>query len=108
MQSGATHLELKVLHQHGWSVSALAREFGLSRTTVYLELASPGPRRYAERERPAAMNEHSACTWSVGWPCVRRSAAPTCDSSMVPAGRWTCAVSGSGGPLGQVSAELEP
>ena len=57
MQSGATHLELKVLHQHGWSVSALAREFGLSRTTVYRELASPGPRRYAERERPAAMNE---------------------------------------------------
>jgi transposase len=50
-------LELKVLHDHGWSVSALAREFGLSRTTVYRELASPGPRRYAERERPAAMNE---------------------------------------------------
>jgi AraC-like DNA-binding protein len=50
-------LELKVLHHHGWSVSALAREFGLSRTTVYRELASLGPRRYTERERPAAMNE---------------------------------------------------
>ena len=57
MQSGETHLELKVLHDHGWSVSALAREFGLSRTTVYRELDSPGPRRYAERKRPAAMNE---------------------------------------------------
>jgi transposase len=50
-------VELKVLHDHGWSVSALAREFGLSRTTVYRELASRGPRRYAERERPAALNE---------------------------------------------------
>ena len=57
MQSGETHVELKVLHDHGWSVSALAREFGLSRNTVYRELASPGPRRYAERERPATLNE---------------------------------------------------
>jgi len=57
LQSGETHVELKVLHDHGWSVSALAREFGLSRNTVYRELASPGPRRYAERERPAALNE---------------------------------------------------
>lgn len=57
MQSGETHVELKVLHDHGWSVSALAREFGLSRNTVYRELASPGPRQYAERERPAALNE---------------------------------------------------
>jgi transposase len=57
LQSGETHVELKVLHDHGWSVSALAREFGLSRNTVYRELTSPGPRRYAERERPATLNE---------------------------------------------------
>ncbi len=36
----------------GWRISDLAREFGLSRTNVYKELASPGP-----RQRPAALNE---------------------------------------------------
>lgn len=57
MQSGATHLELKVLHAHGWSVSRLAREFGLSRTTVRRELASEAPRRYPERSKPTALSE---------------------------------------------------
>ena len=52
MQSGETHVELKALHQHGWSVSDLAREFGLSRTTVYKELASPGARTYRSRDCP--------------------------------------------------------
>jgi transposase len=31
-------MEWKVLHAHGWSVSRLAREFGLSRTTIRREL----------------------------------------------------------------------
>jgi transposase len=44
-------MELKVLHQHGWSISALAREFGLSRATVRRELAADGPRRYPERAK---------------------------------------------------------
>lgn len=57
MQSGATHVELKALHRLGWSVSALAREFGLSRNTVYRELESPKPRRYGPRLRPAALTE---------------------------------------------------
>ena len=57
MQSGETHVELQALHRLGWSVSELAREFGLSRTTVYKELASPGPRRYGPRERPAALSD---------------------------------------------------
>ncbi len=52
MQSGETHVELKALHQHGWSVSDLAREFGLSRTTVYKELASPAARTYSSRDCP--------------------------------------------------------
>lgn len=30
MQSEGIHMELKVLHQHGWSISQLAREFGLN------------------------------------------------------------------------------
>jgi len=48
-------MELKVLHQHGWSMSALAREFGLSRNTVKRELESPAPRRYPERDKPTAL-----------------------------------------------------
>lgn len=55
MQSGATHVELKALHRLGWSVSALAREYGLSRNTVYRELESPEPRHYGPRSRSAAL-----------------------------------------------------
>lgn len=55
MQSGATHMEIKVLHQHGWSISQLARELGLSRTTIRRELVSDEPRRYAQRDRPTAL-----------------------------------------------------
>lgn len=57
MQSGETHVTLRALHQMGWTVSHLAREFGLSRTTVYKELASSEPRHYGPRARPAALNE---------------------------------------------------
>ncbi len=57
MQSGAIHMEIKVLHAHGWSVSRLAREFGLSRTTIRRELASAVPRRYPERRKPTALSE---------------------------------------------------
>ena len=57
MQSGETWMELRVLHQHGWSISALAREFGLSRNTVKRELESPDPRRYPARAKPAALSE---------------------------------------------------
>src|SRR5579859_2232626 len=57
MQSGAVHMEIKILHQHGWSISALAREFGLSRTTIRRELTSEGPRHYPQRIRPTALTE---------------------------------------------------
>jgi len=50
-------MELRVLHQHGWSVSALAREFGLNRRTVKRELESVAPRRYPVREKPTALTE---------------------------------------------------
>jgi transposase len=55
VQSGETWMELRVLHQHGWSISALAREFGLSRNTVKRELESPEPRRYPVRAKPTAL-----------------------------------------------------
>jgi transposase len=42
-------MELHVLHQHGWSVSALARHFKLNRRTVRRQLAADRPRGYPER-----------------------------------------------------------
>jgi transposase len=50
-------MEVHVLHKHGWSISALAREFGLNWRTVKRELASPGPRGYATRVKPTALSE---------------------------------------------------
>jgi len=57
MQSGETHVELKALRHHGWSVSDLAREYGLSRDTDRRELASEHPRGYPERAKPTALSE---------------------------------------------------
>jgi transposase len=50
-------MELKVLQAHGWSVSRLAREFGLSRTTIRRELASEEPRHYSQRRKPTALSD---------------------------------------------------
>ena len=50
-------MELHALHRHGWTVSALAREYGLSRNTVRRELASAEPRRYADRTIRTALSE---------------------------------------------------
>lgn len=57
MQSGETHMEMKALRRLGWSITAIAREYNLSRTTVYKELAGPGPRSYGPRARPFTLNE---------------------------------------------------
>ena len=57
MQSEETQMELKALRRHGWSVSALAREFGLSRATVRKELAAEAARRYPSRAKPTALSE---------------------------------------------------
>jgi transposase len=42
-------MDLRALRRHGWSVSALAREFHLNRRTVNRELAAEVPRRYPPR-----------------------------------------------------------
>jgi lambda repressor-like predicted transcriptional regulator len=39
-------MEMHALRRHGWTVSALAREFGLSRVTVRKQLANPLPAQY--------------------------------------------------------------
>ena len=49
MESEELWMELHVLQQHGWSVSALARHFNLDRRTVRRHLAAQWPRRYPER-----------------------------------------------------------
>ncbi|HSR92104.1 MAG TPA: hypothetical protein VLK88_12425 [Gemmatimonadales bacterium] len=49
-------MELKALSRLRWSVTALAREYGLSRTTIYKELASTSPRHY-ERAKSTALSE---------------------------------------------------
>jgi transposase len=54
---GEIWMALHVLHKHGWSISALAHEFGLNWRTVQRELRSPGPRRYPERAKPTALTE---------------------------------------------------
>ena len=56
MQSEETHMELKALRRHGWSVSALAREFGMSRATVRRELVAAAPRHYPSRAQPTALS----------------------------------------------------
>ena len=50
-------MELHALHRHGWTISALAREFGLSRITVRRELANLGPRRYGPRAVRSGLTE---------------------------------------------------
>ncbi len=50
-------MELHVLHTHGWSISALAREFGLNWRTVKREVESVEPRGYPERDKPTALTE---------------------------------------------------
>jgi transposase len=57
MKSGAIWMELHALHKHGWTISALAREFGLNWRTVKRELESGEPRRYSERTKPTALTE---------------------------------------------------
>ena len=55
MRSGEIWMELKALHKHGWTINALAREFGLSRNTVKKELASDAPRQYPARDKPTEL-----------------------------------------------------
>ena len=57
MQSEEVSMSLRVLRSHGWSISALAREFGLNWRTVKREVESPQPRVYGPRARPAALTE---------------------------------------------------
>jgi len=50
-------MSLKVLRQHGWSIAAMAREFGLNWRTVRRALECEGPPAYGPRPRTFALNE---------------------------------------------------
>ena len=55
MQCEEVGMSLRVLRSHGWSITALAREFRLNWRTVKREVEAEEPRRYPERERPMAL-----------------------------------------------------
>ena len=48
-------MELHVLHRHGWSIAALAREFGLDWRTARRYATVDAPPRYRPRVRPAEL-----------------------------------------------------
>jgi transposase len=48
-------MELHVLHAHGWSIAALAREFGLDWRTARRYATAGEPPRYRPRVRPAEL-----------------------------------------------------
>ena len=49
-------MELHVLHRHGWSIAALAREFGLDWRTARRYATVDGPPRYRPRVRSAELS----------------------------------------------------
>ena len=49
-------MELHVLHRHGWSIAALAREFGLNWRTAKKYATASEPPRYRPRVRPAELS----------------------------------------------------
>lgn len=53
MQSEETWMELHVLRRHGWSIAALAREFGLNWRTARRYATVDAAPRYPPRARPA-------------------------------------------------------
>jgi transposase len=49
-------MELHVLHRHGWSIAALAREFGLNWRTARKYATAQELPRYRPRVRPAELS----------------------------------------------------
>jgi len=56
LQSEDTWMELHVLHRHGWSIAALAREFGLNWRTARRYATTDVAPRYRPRARPAELS----------------------------------------------------
>ena len=56
MQSEDTWMELHALRRHGWSIAALAREFGLNWRTAKKYATAAEPPRHRPRARPAELS----------------------------------------------------
>jgi transposase len=56
MQSEEIWMELHVLHRHGWSIAALAREFGLDWRTARRYATASAPPTYKPRTRPTELS----------------------------------------------------
>jgi len=56
MQSEEVWMELHALHRHGWSIAALAREFGLDWRTAKRYATGEAAPRYRPRARPAELS----------------------------------------------------
>ena len=56
MQSEDVWMELHVLHRHGWSIAALAREFGLDWRTARRYATATAPPAYTPRATPAGLS----------------------------------------------------
>ena len=60
LQSEETWMELHVLRRHGWSIAALAREFGLNWRTARRYATIDAAPRYPPRARPAELSAAQA------------------------------------------------
>ncbi len=56
MESEEIWMERHVLHRHGWSISALAREFGFNWRSARRYACTPAPPHYPARVRPAELS----------------------------------------------------
>jgi hypothetical protein len=97
VQSEETSVDLRAVHRHGWSNSALARRFGLNRRTLAREVAAAGPRPYPPRAAkhqltPAQLAhiERRLLVYPVLRATHRGSAAPHRDGDEHPRRQLPC------------------
>ena len=97
MQSEDTWMELHVLHRHGWSIAALAREFGLNWRTARRYATAPAPPTLpAAGQADRAHRRPSSPTSSGVWPPARTcgprsSSASSGTATATPAATPACA-----------------
>jgi hypothetical protein len=68
---GRRELELHVLHDHGWSIAALAREFGLDWRTARHYAGAGKPPRYRPRTCPVGLTAAQLAHVERAWPPMR-------------------------------------
>ena len=89
-------MELHVLHRHGWSIAALAREFGLSWRTARRYATAAAPPTYSARAKPmelsAAQLAHVERRLAAVPTCAPRSSSgSSATTTRMPAAIPACA-----------------